>query len=133
MLIGGDATEGHLSQGYFVKPTVMANVNNDMTIAKEEIFGPVVSVIPFEGVDEAIRIANQTEYGLGGGVCTTNLKKAFKVVNSMQTGNIWVNTYNLEEPNSPFGGYKQSGIGKENGEASIDAYTQIKNVWIDLN
>ncbi|MEW9673379.1 aldehyde dehydrogenase [Ammoniphilus sp. 3BR4] len=133
MLIGGDATEGHLSQGYFVKPTVMANVNNDMTIAKEEIFGPVVSVIPFDGVDEAIRIANQTEYGLGGGVCTTNLKKAFKVVNSMQTGNIWVNTYNLEEPNSPFGGYKQSGIGKENGEASIDAYTQIKNVWIDLN
>ncbi|WP_085991204.1 aldehyde dehydrogenase family protein [Oceanobacillus senegalensis] len=133
MLIGGEATEADLRDGYFVKPTVMANVNNDMTIAKEEIFGPVVSAIPFDGEDEVIRLANQTEYGLGGGICTTNLKKAHKVAHAMNTGNVWINTYNITEPNSPFGGYKQSGLGRENGAASIDAYTEIKNVWIDLN
>ncbi|MFC2949154.1 aldehyde dehydrogenase family protein [Virgibacillus sediminis] len=133
MLIGGEATEADLRDGYFVKPTVMANVNNDMTIAQEEIFGPVVSAIPFEGEDEVIRLANQTEYGLGGGICTTNLKKAHKVAHGMNTGNVWVNTYNITEPNSPFGGYKQSGLGRENGAASIDAYTEVKNIWIDLN
>lgn len=133
MVVGGDASEGEYSKGYFVKPTVLADVNNDMTIAKEEIFGPVVSAIPFEGEDEVIALANQTEYGLGGGICTTNLKKAHKVAHAMKTGNVWVNTYNITEPNSPFGGYKQSGLGRENGAASIDAYTEIKNVWIDLN
>ncbi|SFD43053.1 aldehyde dehydrogenase (acceptor) [Lentibacillus persicus] len=133
MLIGGEAIEGELDKGHFVKPTVMANVNNDMTIAKEEIFGPVVSAIPFDGEDEMINLANQTDYGLGGGICTTNLKKAHKVANALNTGNIWVNTYNITEPNSPFGGYKQSGIGRENGAASIDSYTEVKNVWIDLN
>ncbi|MFC3040439.1 aldehyde dehydrogenase family protein [Virgibacillus xinjiangensis] len=133
MLIGGEATEADLRDGYFVKPTVMANVNNDMTIAQEEIFGPVVSAIPFDGEDEVIRLANQTEYGLGGGICTTNLKKAHKVAHGMNTGNVWVNTYNITEPNSPFGGYKQSGLGRENGMASIDAYTEVKNIWIDLN
>jgi acyl-CoA reductase-like NAD-dependent aldehyde dehydrogenase len=133
MLIGGEASEAELKNGYFVKPTVMANVTNDMRIAKEEIFGPVVSAIPFDGAEEAIQIANQTEYGLGGGVCTTNLKKAHQVAHSLNTGNIWINTYNITEPNSPFGGYKQSGLGRENGAASIDAYTEVKNIWIDLN
>ncbi|MGJ9459660.1 aldehyde dehydrogenase family protein [Oceanobacillus sp. CF4.6] len=133
MLTGGKALESELQNGYFVKPTVMANVNSDMTIAREEIFGPVVSAIPFDSEEEVIRLANQTEYGLGGGICTTNLKKAHKVAHAMKTGNVWINTYNITEPNSPFGGYKQSGLGRENGAASIDAYTEVKNVWVDLN
>lgn len=133
MVVGGDVTEGDLKKGYFVKPTVMANATNDMTISREEIFGPVVSAIPFEGEEEAIRIANETEHGLGGGICTTNLKKAHKVAHALNTGNVWINTYNITEPNSPFGGYKQSGLGRENGAASIDAYTEIKNIWVDLN
>jgi aldehyde dehydrogenase (NAD+) len=133
VLVGGDVTDAGLEKGHFVRPTVVANVNNDMTIAQEEIFGPVVSAIPFDGMDEVIRLANQTEYGLGGGICTTNLKKAHKVAHAMKTGNIWINTYNITQPNSPFGGYKQSGLGRENGAASIEAYTEVKNIWIDLN
>ena len=104
-----------------------------MTIAREEIFGPVVSGIPFDDMDEVIKLANQTEYGLGGGVCTTDLRKAHKVAHALRTGNVWVNTYNITEPNSPFGGYKQSGLGRENGSASIDMYTEIKNIWINLD
>ncbi|WP_338448488.1 aldehyde dehydrogenase family protein [Niallia oryzisoli] len=133
MLIGGEATEAELASGYFVKPTVLANVHNDMTIAREEIFGPVVSGIPFDDMDEMIKLANQTVYGLGGGVCTTDLRKAHKVAHALRTGNVWVNTYNITEPNSPFGGYKQSGLGRENGAASIDMYTEIKNIWMNLD
>lgn len=132
VVIGGEPTEEELSKGYFVKPTVVANVQNDMRIAQEEIFGPVVSAIPFDDIDEVIHLANQSIYGLGGGICTTNLSKAHRVAHAMRTGNVWINTYSLTDPASPFGGYKQSGLGRENGAASIDAYTEIKNVWIDL-
>lgn len=133
MIVGGDATEADLAKGHFVKPTVMANVRSEMTIAREEIFGPVVSAIPFSDIDEVIKQANQSEYGLGGGVCTTDVRKAHKVAHALKTGNVWVNTYNITEPSSPFGGYKQSGLGRENGATSIDAYTEIKNVWINLD
>ncbi len=133
LIVGGNATEADLLKGHFVKPTVMANAHNEMTIAKEEIFGPVVSAIPFDDIDEVIKQANQTEYGLGGGICTTDVRKAHKVAHALKTGNVWVNTYNITEPASPFGGYKQSGLGRENGAASIDAYTEIKNVWINLD
>lgn len=133
LLIGGDASEAELANGHFVKPTVLANVHNDMKIAKEEIFGPVVSSMPFNDIDEVIKAANRTVYGLGGGICTTDLRKAHKVAHALRTGNVWVNTYNITEPNSPFGGYKQSGLGRENGAASIDMYTEIKNIWINLD
>ncbi|MCQ6279502.1 aldehyde dehydrogenase family protein [Bacillus sp. EB600] len=133
MIVGGDATEAELAKGHFVKPTVLANVDNDMTIAREEIFGPIVSGIPFDDIDEVIKQANQTVYGLGGGVCTTDIRKAHKVAHALRTGNVWINTYNIVEPNSPFGGYKQSGLGRENGAASIDMYTEIKNVWVNLD
>lgn len=133
MLVGGDATEADLAKGHFVKPTVMANVNNDMTIAREEIFGPVVSAIPFDDMDEVIKQANQTIYGLGGGICTTDVRKAHKVAHALKTGNVWINTYNLTEPASPFGGYKQSGLGRENGAASIDMYTELKSIWVNLD
>lgn len=133
MIIGGEAHEIELANGYYVKPTVLANVHNDMTIAREEIFGPVVSGMPFDDMDEVINLANDTVYGLGGGICTTDLRKAHKVAHALRTGNVWVNTYNITEPNSPFGGYKQSGLGRENGVASIDMYTEIKNIWINLD
>ncbi|MEW9674081.1 aldehyde dehydrogenase family protein [Ammoniphilus sp. 3BR4] len=133
LVIGGNATEPSLEKGYYVKPTVFANVTNSMKIAQEEIFGPVVAAIPFEDIDEVIKMANQTEYGLGGGICTTDVRKAHKVAHAMRTGNVWINTYGLMDPASPFGGYKQSGLGRENGSAAIDAYTESKNVWINLD
>ncbi|MGX2958535.1 aldehyde dehydrogenase family protein [Peribacillus sp. JNUCC 23] len=133
LLVGGNTTASDLANGHYVKPTVLANVTNDMRIAQEEIFGPVVSAMPFDDIDEVIKLANKTDYGLGGGVCTTDVRKAHKVAHAMKTGNVWVNTYSLLDPASPFGGYKQSGIGRENGSASIDMYTEVKNVWINLD
>ncbi|MEH7275184.1 aldehyde dehydrogenase family protein [Neobacillus vireti] len=133
VITGGDAAEDGLIQGYYVKPTVLGNVRNDMKIAQDEIFGPVVAAIPFHSVEEVIEMANKSIYGLGGGICTTDVRKAHKVAHAMRTGNVWVNTYSLVDPASPFGGYKQSGIGRENGSAAIDAYTEIKNVWINLD
>lgn len=133
ILVGGDVTEEELAKGYFVKPTVVANVSNDMRIAQEEIFGPVVSGIPFEDIDEVIELANQTTYGLGGGVNTTDLRKAHLVSQGLRTGNVWVNTYTVLDPASPFGGYKQSGLGKENGAESLDEYLETKSVWISLD
>lgn len=133
LLTGDQGLEADLENGYFVKPTVISNVNNDMRIAKEEIFGPVVSGIPFSDVDEMLKQANDTEYGLGGGVNTTDVKKAHKVAHGLRTGNVWVNTYNLMDPAVPFGGYKQSGLGRENGKESLDMFMETKSVWIDLN
>lgn len=133
MLIGGNASSADLTNGYYVKPTILANVNNNMTVAQEEIFGPVVCAMPFDNLDEVTKLANATDYGLGAGICTTDLKKAHRVANSLRTGNVWINTYNLMDPASPFGGYKQSGLGRENGSASIDTYTQLKSVWINLD
>ncbi|WP_249872464.1 aldehyde dehydrogenase family protein [Oceanobacillus saliphilus] len=133
VLIGGNTSERDLEGGYYVKPTVIANVNNNMRIAQEEIFGPVISGIPFEDIDEVIKLANQTEYGLGGGVNTTDVSKAHRVAHGLRTGNVWVNTYNLLDPASPFGGYKQSGLGREHGSESIDMYTETKSVWINLD
>lgn len=133
LIVGGEVKEGALAKGHFVRPTVLANVNNTMTVAREEIFGPVVSGIPFKDTEEVIHLANDTDYGLGGGICTTNLSKAHKVAHALKTGNVWINTYNITEPGSPFGGYKQSGLGRENGFASIDAYTEIKNIWVNID
>ncbi|MFJ8066856.1 aldehyde dehydrogenase family protein [Psychrobacillus sp. NPDC096426] len=133
LLVGGNPTEAELANGYYVKPTVLANVSNDMTIAREEIFGPVVTGMPFNDIDKVIRLANQTEYGLGGGVCTTDIRKAHKVANAMRTGNVWINTYNLLDPASPYGGYKQSGLGRENGSAAIDMFTETKSIWVNLD
>lgn len=133
ILVGGNATEEELANGYFVKPTVVANTNNNMRIAQEEIFGPVVSGIPFTDIDEVIELANQTEYGLGGGVNTTDIRKAHLVADGLRTGTVWVNTYNILDPAVPFGGYKQSGLGRENGEESLDLYLETKTVWIDLD
>lgn len=121
------------SDGYYVAPTVFANVTDDMTIAREEIFGPVVSALSFESVDEVILRANTSEYGLGGGVWTSNLSKAHKVSKEIQTGNIWVNCYTQMDTAIPFGGYKMSGYGKEGGDEHIEAFLNQKSVVIKVS
>lgn len=129
---GGERAQGDLSQGYFVKPTIFDRVADDMTIAREEIFGPVVVVMPFEEVEEVAARANQSIYGLAAAVWTNDVKKVHKMVAALKAGVVWVNTYNQFDAAAPFGGYKQSGYGREMGHAVLDAYTQTKTAWINL-
>jgi aldehyde dehydrogenase (NAD+) len=116
--------------GYYYTPTIFANVNNKMRIAQEEIFGPVVCVIKYDSDDEAIAIANDSIYGLGGGVFSTNTARAERVAQGVRTGTMWINNYHVLASFCPFGGYKQSGIGREFGEASLEEYTQIKRIHV---
>jgi acyl-CoA reductase-like NAD-dependent aldehyde dehydrogenase len=129
---GGVRATGDLAQGYFVQPTVFDQVRDDMTIAREEIFGPVVVAMPFEDIEEVAARANRSIYGLAAGVWTSDIKKAHKMVSLLKAGVIWVNTYNQFDAAAPFGGYKQSGYGREMGHAVLDAYTQVKTAWINL-
>jgi len=129
---GKKATGGDLDKGSFFEPTLLVDVTNDMTVAQEEIFGPVGVVIKFKDIDEVIEMANDTVYGLGGGVYTKNIDKALKVARNMKTGRVWVNTYNQIPAGAPFGGYKQSGIGRETHKMVLEHYTQKKNIMIDL-
>jgi aldehyde dehydrogenase (NAD+) len=128
-------TGGYYGQGegYFVTPTIFAGVEDEMTIAKEEIFGPVVAAMPFDDLDDVINRANNSEYGLAAGLWTQDVKKAHYVANELKAGTVWVNCYNAFDAASPFGGYKQSGIGREMGSYALDNYTEVKSVWINLN
>lgn len=121
------------NEGAFLEPTIIANADNKKRVAQEEIFGPVLVVIPFEDEEDAIKIANDSEYGLGGAVWTENINRAFKVANSVKTGRVWVNTYNQIPAHSPFGGYKKSGIGRETHKMMLEAYTQKKNIYLNLS
>jgi acyl-CoA reductase-like NAD-dependent aldehyde dehydrogenase len=130
---GGEAaTEGALAKGYFVKPTVFTGVRNSMRIAQEEIFVPVVAAIPFKDERDAVLQGNDTMYGLAAGVWTRDVSKAHKVARALKAGTVWVNCYNQIDPTSPFGGYKQSGFGRELGKHSLELYTQIKQVWLKV-
>ena len=129
---GGERVGGDLAEGYFLQPTVLDQVNDEMTVAREEIFGPVVVALPFEDIEEVARRANQSIYGLAAGVWTNDIKKAHKMVSLLKSGVVWVNTYNQFDAAAPFGGYRQSGYGREMGHAVLDAYTQIKTAWINL-
>ncbi|MQA07101.1 MAG: aldehyde dehydrogenase family protein [Pseudonocardiaceae bacterium] len=131
LVTGGDRPDGDLSSGHFVRPTIFADVDNGMSIAREEIFGPVLSVVPFTDEDEAIRLANDTEYGLGAGVYTSDARRAFKVSRKLRAGTIGVNGFQVE-PHVPFGGFKQSGIGREGGRSAFEAYTELKTVLLPL-
>ncbi|MBD1378975.1 aldehyde dehydrogenase family protein [Metabacillus arenae] len=129
VLTGG---QNPYEQGYFVEPTIFADVSDDMAIAKEEIFGPVIAAMPYEDLDEVIDRANRSEYGLAAGLWTSNVANAHYVANKLRAGTVWVNCYNVFDAASPFGGYKQSGIGREMGSYALDNYTEVKSVWVSL-
>jgi acyl-CoA reductase-like NAD-dependent aldehyde dehydrogenase len=130
LLAGGERID---RPGYFVGATVFDDVKPEMTIAREEIFGPVLAALTFDDPDEAIGLGNQTIYGLAAGVWTQDVKKAHRVAHGLQAGTVWVNTYNRYDPAAPFGGYKQSGFGRDLGMHALEQYTQVKSIWIDLS
>jgi aldehyde dehydrogenase (NAD+) len=132
VLAGGARAVVGGGRGYFVQPTVFDGVSNDMTIAREEIFGPVLAAIEFADVDEAIRMANDTPYGLAAAVWTRDIGKAHRVARRIQAGTVWINTYNNYDPAAAFGGYKQSGHGRDLSGHALEHYTQVKSVWVNL-
>ncbi len=123
-VLGGKAAEG-----LFIEPTIFTNVVNNMQIAQEEVFGPVLSVISFKDEKEAIQIANDSNYGLAAGIWTENMRRALTLPSKLQAGTVWVNTYRTLSYMAPFGGYKQSGFGRENGQDAIFEYLQTKSIW----
>ncbi len=133
LLAGGERVPVN-GKGYFVAPTIFGDVEPGMTIAREEIFGPVLAMMSFRGgMDGAIPLANDTIYGLAAGIWTRDIKKALRTARAVRAGTVWVNTYNMYDAGSPFGGYKQSGFGRELGSYALEGYTQVKSVWVDLS
>jgi aldehyde dehydrogenase (NAD+) len=131
LLGGGPAKRPECGKGWFIEPTIFSDVNNKMRIAQEEVFGPILSVIRFKDEDDAIAIANDSCFGLGSGVWTSDIGRAFRMSERIQAGTVWVNTYRAVSYMSPFGGYKNSGLGRENGMDAIREYLQTKSVWIN--
>jgi aldehyde dehydrogenase (NAD+) len=120
------------SRGFYVEPTIFDNVRDDMAIARDEIFGPVVSVLPFKTVDELLKRANDTNYGLAAAVWTKDIDKAHLYAREVKAGTVWVNCYHVVDTTTPFGGFKMSGHGRENGEAALEHYTELKTVTVKL-
>jgi acyl-CoA reductase-like NAD-dependent aldehyde dehydrogenase len=135
VLTGGEPPqlEGDFQKGFFFQPTIFSDVKNQMRVAQEEIFGPVTSVITFKDEDELIRQANETIYGLSAGIWTRDIVRAHRFAREVHAGTIWINTFNMFNAAVPFGGYKQSGYGREMGKHALELYTQIKSVWVDLS
>jgi aldehyde dehydrogenase (NAD+) len=131
VLGGGPARRPELGDGWFVEPTVFTGVTPQMRIAQEEVFGPVLSVIPFDSDEEALSIANGSVYGLAAGVWTSSIGRALKMAHELEAGTVWTNTYRVSSPLSPFGGYKRSGFGRESGLLAIREFVQEKSVWIE--
>ena len=132
VLTGGKSSDGGLG-GYFFEPTVLTDVDNSMRVVREEIFGPVVAIMPFENEDEVAQLANDTEYGLAAGIWTTNLSRAHRLAARLEAGTIWINTYRAMSPMSPRQGFKNSGVGIEHGQESIKEYTRLKSVWVNTS
>jgi len=133
LVLGGEAAKIGDGRGYYWKPTIFDGVSNSMTIAREEIFGPVLSVVAVAFIEQAIALANDSAYGLAAAVWTRDVKKAHKAARALQAGTVWINAYNLYDAASPYGGTKASGFGRETGLAGLDFYTQTKSVWVDLS
>lgn len=130
---GSAATEGNLAEGYFVQPTIFDQVDNNMRLAREEVFGPVLAIIPFDTEEEALSIANDSRYGLAAGIWTNDLSRTLRMTRELRAGQVWVNTYRSLAVQAPFGGVKESGFGREKGEAALDEYLVSKNVMIDFS
>ena len=129
VLVGG----GRAGQrGYFVQPTVMTGVQHDHRVAREEIFGPVLVAMPYDDLDEVAAWANDTPYGLGASIWSNNLSKVHRLIPKIQSGTVWVNCHSTLDPGMPFGGYKQSGMGRDMGRTALDAYLETKSVFINI-
>jgi len=133
LVLGGGVPQGErYALGNYIEPTIFDGVTDEMTIAREEIFGPVLSVLEFGDEDEVIARANATEFGLAAGVFTRDIKRAHRVVARLEAGTCWINTYNLTPVEAPFGGVKMSGVGRENSRAAIEHYSQLKSVYVAM-
>lgn len=126
-------TQSNLQDGFFIDPTVFTDVDNQMRVAREEIFGPVLTVLTFQTEEEALRLANDTTFGLAAGVWTSNLQRGHRMAHALQAGNVWLNSYRNISFNVPFGGFKGSGIGSENGLEAVHDFTHVKSVWVELS
>jgi betaine-aldehyde dehydrogenase len=129
---GAAITDGDLAKGYYVTPAVFADCHDDMNFVRDEVFGPLMSILSFKTEDEAVQRANSTPFGLSGAVFTRDFNRAHRVAGRLQAGSVWINDYNITPPEVPFGGYKQSGLGRENGLQAIEHYTQVKTVYANL-
>ena len=133
LLCGGErATSGDFGRGAYIEPTIFSDCTDDMIIAREEIFGPVLSLLAYDDEDEAVRRANDSDYGLAAGVVTRDLVRAHRIIHQMEAGICWINTWGESAAQMPVGGYKQSGIGRENGISSLSHYTRLKSVQVEL-
>ena len=130
-LLGGEHPS-ELPAGNFVTPAVFADCDDDMSFVTDEVFGPLMAVLPFDTEDEVVSRANATHYGLSGAVFTRDFARAHRVADAIEAGIVWINDYNITPPGIPFGGYKQSGLGRENGLAAIEYYTQVKTIYANL-
>jgi aldehyde dehydrogenase (NAD+) len=132
LITGGKRVSVDGSKGFFIEPTIFGDVKNEMTIAQEEIFGPVLSMISFDDIEQAVEQANQNPYGLAAAVWTRDIKKAHRISRLLRAGTVWINTYGLMDAALPFGGYKQSGFGRELGAHAVEHYTELKSVWLNM-
>jgi hypothetical protein len=131
-LTAGGGSQKINGKGLFIEPTIFANATNDIRISKEEIFGPVLPIIRFSGEEEAIRMANDTPYGLASGIQTGSMSRGLRLADKIKAGTVWLNTWHKYHPSAPFGGYKMSGYGREQGSEALESYSQYKTIWANL-